>query len=188
MRLIFSQLIYMYIIICVSAHFTLDLARHDLCPLIHSAILTLKYTLHACAIYYCYHDGKTCLYPRCSTAGNNSFITSNNLSTRGGGDGFKDKTGMQKRRKEGGHVGGLQKKSRWFSIGITVLNLRQFLCFVFSDKIILRFEFTRMTMALVKRTRVLRSIKRLIFFVNDFKKEDERGKNRSYRVDAMCIS
>lgn len=60
MRLIFSQLIYMYIIICVSAHFTLDLARHDLCPLIHSAILTLKYTLHACAIYYCYHDGKTC--------------------------------------------------------------------------------------------------------------------------------
>lgn len=95
---------------------------------------------------------------------------------------------MQKRRKEGGHVGGLQKKSRWFSIGITVLNLRQFLCFVFSDKIILRFEFTRMTMALVKRTRVLRSIKRLIFFVNDFKKKDERGKNRSYRVDAMCIS
>lgn len=84
MRLIFSQLIYMYIIICVSAHFTLDLARHDLCPLIHSTILTLKYTLHACAIYYCYHDGKTCLYPRCSTAGNNSFITSNNLSTRGG--------------------------------------------------------------------------------------------------------
>lgn len=91
---------------------------------------------------------------------------------------------MQKRRKEGGHVGGLQKKSRWFSIGITVLNLRQFLCFVFSDKIILRFEFTRMTMALVKRTRVLR----FIFFVNDFKKKDERGKNRSYRVDAMCIS
>lgn len=84
---------------------------------------------------------------------------------------------MQKRRKEGGHVGGLQKKSRWFSIGITVLNLRQFLCFVFSDKIILRFEFTRMTMALVKRTRVLR----FIFFVNDFKKKDERGKNRSYR-------
>lgn len=91
---------------------------------------------------------------------------------------------MQKRRKEGGHVGGLQKKSRWFSIGITVLNLRQFLCFVFSDKIILRFEFTRMTMALVKRTRVLR----FIFFVNDFKKKNERGKNRSYRVDAMCIS
>lgn len=92
---------------------------------------------------------------------------------------------MQKRRKEGGHhVGGLQKKSRWFSIGITVLNLRQFLCFVFSDKIILRFEFTRMTMALVKRTRVLR----FIFFVNDFKKKDKRGKNRSYRVDAMCIS
>lgn len=91
---------------------------------------------------------------------------------------------MQKRRKEGGHVGGLQKKSRWFSIGITMLNLRQFLCFVFSDKIILRFEFTRMTMALVKRTRVLR----FIFFVNDFKKKDERGKNRSYRVDAMCIS
>lgn len=91
---------------------------------------------------------------------------------------------MQKRRKEGGHVGGLQKKSRWFSIGITVLNLRQFLCFVFNDKIILRFEFTRMTMALVKRTRVLR----FIFFVNDFKKKDERGKNRSYRVDAMCIS
>lgn len=96
---------------------------------------------------------------------------------------------MQKRRKEGGHVGGLQKKSRWFSIRITVLNLRQFLCFVFSDKIILRFEFTRMTMALVKLvTRVLRSIKRLIFFVNDFKKKDERGKNRSYRVYAMCIS
>lgn len=91
---------------------------------------------------------------------------------------------MQKRRKEGGHVGGLQKKSRWFSIGITVLNLRQFLCFVFSDKIILRFEFTRMTMALVKRTRVLR----FIFFVNDFKKKDERGKNRSYQVYAMCIS
>lgn len=46
-----------------------------------------------------------------------------------------------------------------------------------------------MTMALVKLvTRVLRSIKRLIFFVNDFKEEDERGKNRSYRVDAMCIS
>lgn len=39
-----------------------------------------------------------------------------------------------------------------------------------------------MTMALVKLvTRVLRSIKRLIFFVNDFKEEDERGKNRSYR-------
>lgn len=32
-------------------------------------------------------------------------------------------------------------------------------------------------MALVKRTRVLR----FIFFVNDFKKKDERGKNRSYR-------
>lgn len=41
-----------------------------------------------------------------------------------------------------------------------------------------------MTMALVKRTRVLR----FIFFVNDFKKKNERGKNRSYRVDAMCIS
>lgn len=37
-----------------------------------------------------------------------------------------------------------------------------------------------MTMALVKRTRVLRSIKRVTFFVNDFKEEDET-KNRSYR-------
>lgn len=36
---------------------------------------------------------KDLLYPRCSTVGNNSFITSNNLSTRGE-NGFKDKTGM----------------------------------------------------------------------------------------------
>lgn len=101
----------MYIIICVSAHFTLDLARHDLCPLIHSAILTLKYTLHACAIYYCYHDGKTCLYPRCSTAGNNSFITSNNLSTRGGETDLKTRQGCRSGEKKGGTTLAVCKKS-----------------------------------------------------------------------------